>query len=268
MAKTMEEHFLADLKKTVRDRLNYYNYTLSDIPRPSFQNDVGILGYKNIFAVVNKKGCVLASVLKLPGRDFTKKLYLPNGKPFLDMKGNHKTEKIKIEADNVLCASASSITVVNSKNYLGKRKTKLGLLYFYSFPKRILYRSYFTALYISTSKIQNYFSGQQVILTTGNKIYIQVAPFKASDVYKDKQTLTRQLVCIKRGFNYDDEIQTIINFWLNTGIIFHPGFFIDSESFNYVFGALEPTLDIGDHNVYSPVPLSEEKVSTTEEVEG
>lgn len=253
----MEKRFIRDFHKMMVERRRAFSFTLADLPLPKIDDKVGLLGYKKLYQV---EGLGFKNPVVLLGqKTYKRKVVLSDGKPLVDTKGEEVKKTVSLSTDEVLVAS---LEYVDMECYLGQQTESGLVVYFYKVDPSKLYAVNLTVMYISKSKMSNFYKGYKVALQTGDYIYIYITPFNVRDVYKTSTTLTRMLVAVKVGLDYTEELNLLYEEWSLSGLLFDNdlGEVVGNtgEVYNLMYEELPPVLDELNYEVVSNKSLVQE----------
>lgn len=251
MAKSSDNVFCAEFKKMMFDRLNCYGYderfSLTGIELP-------VLDTLNV--TDNSCPCMVRGIsadyfsklnddiVNLEVRQSWDKRKFDSSGNFISNKdGTYATVHITVPKDSAVVRSRISIGVPNMVNINGvyRRYNQPdgfkyidfedidGVRYFYYYiPKENIYKLNLCALVLTTSQLKRYYRGIKVALQNGTYMYLYVID------YNPRKQMSYRVASIKASPNFDMEIDSILNLWLNNLFIFNrDDTMIDSRSLAY-----------------------------------
>lgn len=170
--------------------------------------------------------------VQLVGRTTLKKRQvLSDGSFRKDSKENFVYTQIPVKHDCVAILSRRSVGLKRFVEVNGMKKehkvsegfryvdyieTENGRKYIYIVPKTFVYRLSLCALVLTPNKHRVYYKGCKLALQNGNYIYLHVIPFKF------RENLSYRVLGVKAGFDFDTEVNQILRFWTEIGVIFDP----------------------------------------------
>lgn len=100
--------------------------------------------------------------------------------------------------------------------YVDFVETPNGRRYIYIIPKNYVYRLELCALVLTPNRRRIYYKGCKLALQNGHYVYLYVIPY----TYRDNADV--RILGVKSTFDFDREVSTILKYWAEVGVIFHP----------------------------------------------
>jgi len=234
---TLEEIFYKEFNQMMQMLKGYNGYhALDEVPIPNelqskftgavVHDKVAIHGIDDeYFGKLNDTEVLLWNKGALNRRKFDYK-----GEFMKDKDGNYLLEDVILPHKCLAVVSNTKIGVPN--RYTPKNKDSLVYVdylektnadgtrsykYIYIIPRKYLYLENQTALVLSWNKLRTYYTGYQLSLKNGNYLYLYVIPYRITSSVKNYRVLT-----CKTNTDYETDINTLVNFWINQGIMFNP----------------------------------------------
>jgi hypothetical protein len=199
----------------------------------------------------------------------TKRRVDSSGQFIKDNAGNIVKTQVPVPRDCVAIVSRENIKLRNRKEdgtihdvskgfkYVDFFQTKTAIRhYVYIVPKKYVFRVNACSLILTFNTHRVFYKGYRLALQNGNYAYLYVIPLKRRSEYASYRTLG-----IKVTPNFDREVNIIVGFWQQIGIIFNLMVTSLSEpvkgTTNLGYTELTGTLSIDEHITYT-VSLLEE----------
>lgn len=234
--KTIDNVFYRDFRDMMNTRRGITTFNYVDIPLPELKTMLNgtpkgymatVKGIKEpFFERLN------GEEVQLVGRTTLKKRQvLSDGSFRKDSKENFVYTQIPVKHDCVAILSRRSVGLKRFVEVNGMKKehkvsegfryvdyieTENGRKYIYIVPKTFVYRLSLCALVLTPNKHRVYYKGCKLALQNGNYIYLHVIPFKF------RENLSYRVLGVKAGFDFDTEVNQILRFWTEIGVIFDP----------------------------------------------
>ena len=216
------------------------------------------------------------TIVKIEKRQaWTKKEYDQHGNILTDTNGKPVVKEITIPRDSVVVSSKKNIKLPNVKvvgvskvkyvpsegyKYIDFEKRKDGtIIFYYAVPKTFVYKLNLCALVISKNSRgrQSHYKGYRIVMQNGKYVYIYVIPYRNNKACR--------VLSIKASPNFDKEIDYLIGYWEQIGIIFNRQLCEIGENSRLGYSYVD-----GDLNVDDFVPYSEslgDIITNNDEVE-
>lgn len=235
MSSSIESNFKREFNQMMKQRhaltLRYNTppFSLHSLPAPKVSLPKStvclIKGIKErFFERLNNTEVQLIAKTVLPKRQV-----LSDGTFRRDAQGKYVTESVRVPSGGVAVLSGVSIGLRRFVEQNGVRqewKPCKGFRYVdyieqggrrgyvYVLPKQYVYRLNLTALVISCNKQRTYYHGARLALQNGTHLYMFVVPY----TYRISNDV--RVLLLKTGIDFTAEIQSLLGYWQQTGIIF------------------------------------------------
>lgn len=202
------------------------------------------------------------TVVKVEKRQvWTKKEYDQHGNILTDVNGKPVVKEITIPRDSVVVSSKKNIKLPNVKvvgvskvkyvpaegyKYIDFEKKKDGtVIFYYAVPKTFVYKLNLCALVISKNSRgrQSHYKGYRIIMQNGKYVYIYVIPYRNNKACR--------ALSIKASPNFDKEIDYLIGYWEQVGIIFNRQLCEIGENSRLGYSYVDGDLNVDDFVPYS-----------------
>lgn len=167
-----------------------------------------------------------------------------------DDNGKFVLEEVSCKSDSVGVISPLSLHIptsyksVSGSQYVDMVERLNERRFVYIIPKRNCYPINQTALVISWYKQKKFYTGVELSLCNGSRLYMYVVPYKPSST---ERAYYRVLHC-KASVDYTEEITLLRDFWIKTGVMFDPSWCVLDEIVrgrsNMAFMPLDGTEDM------------------------
>ena len=224
---SLEKVFIKEFKRNIRTARiskNIYN-----VPLPKEIEDWDISGGE-VYAIkgVSSEGAGLYSNLnktlvnKLPKGMVAsrRKTDLVTRNFVKDSNGRFVYEDIKIPQGSIVVLSKVNLNLPykykvaeDGFGYIDFVMNGLTKEFLYYVPKKYLYQTYQTALALSVKNMKNFFGMGYVSWKFGT-IYLHIIPYKPNQQYVGTKILKTS-----HKVNYEKEVKTIVDYWVNNDII-------------------------------------------------
>lgn len=239
---TLDEIFYSEFMSTMQYKRGLVNIRVEDIiipqdiikPIPTM-DEIIIKGVKEPYykslnfnegQVDNAPSRQRVSATLIGRVKLRKKLFMPDGSIRKDEDGKIMYEDV-ITPNN--CASIlSSVNIhvpkafepMENFSYVDFRVSSTSpnnIRYIYIIPKKYIYVLNICALTLSLNRLKNSYFTLKVTLINGVNVYLQVVPFKPT------HRIAKPYIIIKTkaNTNFNTEIESILSFWENNGIMFN-----------------------------------------------
>ena len=174
--------------------------------------------------------------------------------------GSYVYEDYKVPTGSIVVLSQKKINLpyteylkpVDGYGYIDFATTPDGVDYMYVLPKTVLYRLNQTALVLSLKDMKG-FSGMGYTTWKMGKIFLHVIPYSPNAQYTGSKVL-------KTGWtlDYSKEVQTIVDYWQQVGVIPNIGLCRLQDDTNLV--TKPTTIGYNEYNPIESLPLSDKEV--------
>ena len=175
------------------------------------------------------------------GRPIVKDVTIPQGSVVVSSKKNIKLPNVKI-------VGVSKVKYVPSDGfkYIDFEKRKDGsVIFYYAVPKIYVYKLNLVSLVISKNSRgrQSHYKGYRIVMQNGKYVYIYVIPYRNNKACR--------VLSIKASVNFDKEIEALISYWEQVGIIFNRQLCEVGENSRLGYAYVDGDLNIDDYVPYT-----------------
>ena len=271
-------------------------HTLEEVFVKEFKQEIGAVGYKDIYSiplpsecsswVVHDSDLFLVRgvenehyadlngllVKKLPAGYVAKRRVIDKvTRSYKQDENGFVYEDYKVPSGSIVVSSLRDLSLPYSEyanptdgyGYIDFVRKDGKIEYLYVLPKTVLYKVHQTALALSVKNMKNY-SGMGYVTWDNGTIFLHIIPYRPSAQY-----VGSKILITKHSLDYKNEIDTILNYWQQSGVVPNIPLCTLEDSSNV---ALKPTavgytdyepvdtLALGDREIYGADSNNEEGV--------